>query len=203
MKYLLILALILFQFGYIYSQPPGGGGMQRGGQSGQNRPPQKNNEEKEVFEVVNINDAAGLITYDPKIVIKEAKIKKAEEEALMSQLITEYNKKIIHIKKTNKVKLETIELTSLGQQKKAIERKDLKKILEIDKYINEELHPIKIEVMEAEKALNSKIESSFSEKTNKKWIKYFEKQKEANQPKLPKGKPNKPDFDSDQNNQMQ
>lgn len=202
MKHLLILALTLFQFGYAYSQPPGGGGGQRGGKSGQNRPPQKNNEEKKTFEVVNINDAAGLVTYDSEVVIKESKVKTAEDKKLMTQLITEYNKEIGEIEKANKVKLETIELTSRAKQKAAIEKNDHKLLMEIGKNINKELQPIRMEVAEAENALNSKIERSFSEKINQKWSKYFEKQKKANQPKLPKEDENRPNFDSGQNNQM-
>ena len=199
MKYLLILALTVFQFGY----GQGGGGGQRGGgqrgvQSGQNRPPQNSNKEKKTFEAVNINDSAGLFTYDPKVVIKETKVKKAADKELITQLITEYNKEISKIEKVNKVKLETIELISRAKQKEAIEKNDHKQLMEIRKNINKELHPIRMEIMVAEKALNSKIEVSFSKKINKKWSKYFEKQK-----KQPKENENNPDFNSGQNNQSQ
>ncbi|WP_264559341.1 hypothetical protein [Flavobacterium sp. N2270] len=207
MKHLLIIVLTIFQFSFAYSQPPGGGGGQRGGgqrggQSGQNKPPQQNNEKKAI-EIININDAAGLITYDIDEVIKESKVKKTAEKGLMTQLIAEYNKEIGKIEKANKIKLETIELTSREKQQAAIEKNDHKKLMEIGKNINEELHPIRMEVMEAEKVLNTKIEKSFSEKINKKWSQYFEKQKEANQPKLPKEDENKPDFDANRNNPMQ
>lgn len=207
MKHLLIIVLTIFQFSFAYSQPPGGGGGkrgggQRGGQSGQNKPPQQNNEKKAI-EIININEAAGLITYDIDEVIKESKVKKTAEKELMTQLIAEYNKEIGKIEKANKIKLETIELTSRAKQQAAIEKKDHKQLMEIGKNINEELHPIRMEVMEAEKVLNTKIEKSFSEKINKKWSQYFEKQKEANQPKLPKEDENKPDFDANRNNPMQ
>lgn len=205
MKYLLIIVLTIFQFSFTYSQRGGGGqrgGGQRGGQSGQNRPLQQNNEKKAI-QIINIKEAAGLVTYNVEEVIKESKVKKAEEKALMTQLINEYNKEIGKIEKANKVKLETIELTSREKQKAAIEKNDHKKLMEIGKNINEELHPVKMEVMEAEKELNAKIEASFSEKINKKWVKYFEEQKEANQPKSPKEQTNKPDFDSSQNSLMQ
>jgi hypothetical protein len=205
MKHLLIFVFTIFQIGFSYSQIPGGGGgnRQMGGRPGLNNPPQRNNEEKKVFEVPNVNDAAGLIFYDPNVVIKEIKVKDVKDKELITQLITEYNQKITQIEKTNKVKLETIELTSREKQKIAIEKNDHIQLMKIGKYMNEELHPIKMEVMEAEKVLNSKIQSSFSEKINKKWIKYFEKKKEATQPKQPKNNNNRLDLNSNPNNRMQ
>lgn len=208
MKQILFLIFTFFLFGTTYGQFPSGvggrgGSRQMTGRPSPMQPMQKTIKAKEAFEVISINTAAGLVTYDPKEVIKEVKIKKQEEELVMNQLLTAYNKEIIQIKQNHKVKLETLELTSLAQQKAAMERKDMKKIMEIDQYLYEELRPIKLEVAEAEKRLNSKIESSFSPKINKKWLHFLEKQKDELQEQLPKQNTLKPNFDSGLNNSMQ
>lgn len=183
MKYLLVLALTFLQFANVCAQPPGGGGGKKGGQGG---PPQQSKQEERVMEVINLDEVAGLITYDAEVVIKESKVKKAEEKALMTQFITEYNHKIGQIKKENKVKLETIDLTTRVKQQEAIDQKDHKQLMEIDKKIRTELNPIKMQTMDAKKELNAKIESGLSEKINKKWLAYFKKQKEEHEPKQPK-----------------
>ncbi len=188
MKYLLILALTFLQFANGYSQRSGGGGGRGGGgqRGGQSQQQQQTKQEERVMEVINLDEVAGLIKYDAEVVIKESKVKEDEETALMTQFITEYNHKIDQIKKDNKVKLETIDITTRVKQQEAIDSKDHKQLMEIGKKIRTELNPVKLQTMDAEKELNAKIESAFSEKINKKWLAYFKKQKEEREPKQPK-----------------
>ena len=190
MKYIILL-FFAFQSFLGFSQPPGGGGggggRSSGGGRGQNQgPPKEDNKDNKVFEETNIKEFAGLQHFDSKLVIKEIKIKTDQEKETLESLFAVYNSRLKEIEKEYLLLIETTELETRIKEKKGIENKDIKAMFEAKKSVSIALEPVTHKTLEAKKVLNSELEAKLSEKSFKKWIKYFEKNYQKEMPPLPK-----------------
>ena len=199
MKYIILL-FFAFQSFLGFSQPPGGGGggggRSSGGGRGQNQgPPKEDNKDNKVFEETNIKEFAGLQHFDSKLVIKEIKIKTDQEKETLESLFAVYNSRLKEIEKEYLLLIETTELETRIKEKKGIENKDIKAMFEAKKIVSIALEPVTHKTLEAKKVLNSELEAKLSEKSFKKWIKYFEKNYKKETPSLPKER----DSDDDTN----
>lgn len=194
----LFLVLFLVQGAFSFAQPPGGGGGRSGGGNQQGGPPQdqKGDSQKDAFVESNILLEAGFMYYDAEKVIKETKAKTKEEKESITLIITEYNSTLKEAEKSNKLFLDSTTLTTLEREKKAIASKDFKAMMESKKYLAKKLEPIRKENFEIEKVLLSTMEEKLTEKTHKKWLKYFENNKEKLLPKKPTPPKERPEGDS-------
>jgi hypothetical protein len=177
MKYIILL-FFAFQSFLGFSQPPGGGGGGRssGGGRGQNQsPPKEENKDNKIFEETNIKEFAGLQHFDSKLVIKEIKIKTDQEKETLESLFAVYNSRLKEIEKEYLLLIETTEFETRIKEKKGIENKDIKAMFEAKKSVSIALEPVTHKTLEAKKVLNSELEAKLSEKSFKKWVKYFEK----------------------------
>ncbi|WP_339836741.1 hypothetical protein [uncultured Flavobacterium sp.] len=176
MKYIILL-FIVFKSLLGFSQPPGGGGGRpSGGGKQQNQKSIKDeSKENKIVEETNIRDFAGLNYLDSKVVLKELKIKTEEEKKTIETFFTAYNYRLKEIEKEDLLLLETTELETHFKEKKALEDKDFKGMMEAKKSASIALEPVNNKTLEAKKNLNSELEAKLSEKSFKKWIKYFEK----------------------------
>ena len=197
MKYFILL-FFAFQSFLGFSQPPGGvgGGRSSGGGRGQNQgPPKEEIKDNKIFEETNIKEFAGLQHFDSKLVIKEIKIKDEKEKETIESLFVVYNSQIKEIEKEHLLLIETTELETQIKEKKAIEVKDVKAMFEAKRYASIVLEPVTNKTFEAKKVLNKELESKLSEKSFKKWMKYFEKNIQKKRPTLP----NENNSDNNQN----
>jgi hypothetical protein len=195
MRFLIFLFLAL-QTSISFSQPPGGGGGGRppggGNQQGQ-KPPRDENNESKSFEETNIKEFAGLQSFDSEVVIKAIKIKTEEEKENLKSLFMVYNSRIKEIEKEHLLLIETTELETRIKEKKAIENKNMKEMMEAKRSASISLEVVFNKTIEAKKTLNKELEASLTEKYFKKWIKYFEKNNKNKPPLLE----NEPDSDND------
>jgi len=195
MRFFIFLFLAL-QTSISFSQPPGGGGGGRppggGNQQGQ-KPPRDENNESKSFEETNIKEFAGLQSFDSEVVIKAIKIKTEEEKENLKSLFMVYNSRIKEIEKEHLLLIETTELETRIKEKKAIENKNMKEMMEAKRSASISLEVVFNKTIEAKKTLNKELEASLTEKHFKKWIKYFEKNNKNKPPLLE----NEPDSDND------
>lgn len=195
MRFLIFLFLAL-QTSMSFSQPPGGGGGGRppggGNQQGQ-KPTRDENKETNIFEETNIKEFAGLQSFDSEVVIKAIKLKTEEEKENLKSLFMVYNSRIKEIEKEHLLLIETTELETRIKEKKAIENKNIKEMMEAKRSASISLEPVTNKAIEAKKTLNKELEASLPEKYFKKWIKYFEKNNKNKPPLLE----NEPDSDND------
>lgn len=181
MKYIILL-FFAFQSFLGFSQPPGSGGGGRGQNQG---PPKEENKDNKVFEETNIKEFAGLQHFDSRLVFKEIKIKTDQEKETLESLFAVYNSRLKEIEKEYLLLIETTELETRIKEKKGIENKDIKAMFEAKKIVSIALEPVTHKTLEAKKVLNSELEAKLSEKSFKKWIKYFEKNYKKETPSLP------------------
>ena len=187
MKYIILLVFI-FQSFIGFSQRSGGGRSSGGGRGQNQGPPKEVNKENRTLEETNIKDFAGLHYFDSKLVIKEIKIKDDKEKETFEALFIIYNQELKEIEKEHLLLIETTELETRIKEKKAIENNDIKAMFEAKRNASITLKPVINNVIEIKKVLNEELEKSLSEKSFKKWIKYFE-QLNTNKPPLLNNEP--------------
>lgn len=128
----------------------------------------------------NASDATGIFYYNTEVVIKKVKVKDAEKQTIIKEELEKYNEDIKNISTSN-----TKNFTDIDLIIKSLKNvKDVNAKSRILKKIEGFIKPIKSEVEFLEKELNLKIKNLLSEKQNKKWLKFQNKEKEKRLPAI-------------------
>lgn len=126
------------------------------------------------------SDASGIFYYDIDNVIKKVKIKDAEKQSLIKEVLKKYNEEIKIISQTNKQNFSDIDVVIKSMES----TKDPTTKSRILKKVEGFIKPIKSEVELLENELNLKLKNILSEKQNKKWLKFQNKEKEKRLPAI-------------------
>ena len=172
MKHTLLILLTFLTY-TLFAQRPGGG---RGGmQQGQN-PQQERTQKPKEFKT---SDVLGIFYYDIVEVIKKTKVKEENKQYSVKKALQNYNFKIKEISFLNAKKFADLDLLVNSTFK----GNDRESMMEMRKKVDKVVHPIREDIHEYEKELNSTFKTLLSEKQLKKWLKYQKKIKESLQPK--------------------
>lgn len=171
----IVVALVLFQSVILFAQGGRGGG----------RPPQGGNEQQErpKPEKFVAKDAAGIFYYEEDKVVKKIKVKDADLEYKVVKSLKVYNNKIKEILFLNSEKLNSLDLIINSKQKLSNSGNENNSKNDIRSRVRDIIKPIRDEVRENERILNTSLKDILSEKQLKKWLKYQKKKIESLQPK--------------------
>ena len=182
----IIYVVLLFSNLTLSAQRPN----QNGGQGQGQRQGQGQGQGERTAPTFDAENAVGIIKYKEKQVIKKMHLKSDDKKKEVNQLFSDYNKTIENIKTANAEKFAAIETNVSEGQKYAKANKDREAMHNVRKYANEKLTPIRREVSNTVKELNSNLEQMVSESEFRDWMKFHNSKKEAIKPKQPEGRGN-------------
>ena len=151
----------------------------------QRGPSQNISQGQQAMPVFNAENAAGILTYNDRKVIKKTKLETDKEKDSVKKIISEYNHAIEEIKSLHSRAFRTAEEFVAEKRREAMTNRDREAMRSIQSETMQKLNPIRRIVRSTELRLNDKLKPVFSEEQYGWWLDYQKSKKQALRPKRP------------------